>query len=65
MALEHQIPHFKRWVERFLRLRVSRPREVWQDTLRAFLEDLGKGCYKGWQVRQAADAVTLDCGGGL
>ena len=62
MALEHQIPHLRRWVVRFLRLRASRPREVWQDTLKVFLDDLGKGNYKGWQVRQAADAVTLYCG---
>ena len=26
------------------------------------LEDLGEGMYDPWQVRQAADAVTLSCG---
>ena len=39
LAANHQVPHFARWVERFLRLRSSRPREVWQDTLRVLLED--------------------------
>jgi len=62
MATEYQAPHFRRWVQRFLRLRSSRPKEVWQDTLKVFLDDLDEGNCKGWQVRQAADAVTLYCG---
>ena len=28
MATEHQTPHFRRWVQRSLRLRSSRPKEV-------------------------------------
>ncbi len=62
LAAERHVGHFSRWVERFLGLRTSRPRETWQDTLTVFLEDLGDGRYKPWQVRQAGDAVTLYCG---
>jgi len=52
----------QRGVERFLRLRSTRPAESWHDTLRAFLEDLGNGRTLSWQLRQAGDAVTLYCG---
>ena len=62
LAAEHYVGHFSRWVKRFLGLRASRPRETWQDTPTVFLEDLGDGRYKPWQVRQAGDAVTLYCG---
>ena len=62
MTPAFQLPHFTRWVVRFLRLRGSRRRETWQDTLQVFLEDLGEGALKPWMVRQAADAVTLYCG---
>jgi len=62
LAAAHQVGHFSRWVDRFLHLRASRPRESWQDTLTVFLEDLGDGQYEPWQVRQAGDAVTLYCG---
>ena len=62
VAPDLRVPYFARWVERFLRLRDGRPREVWHDTLEVLLEDLGNGHYKPWQVRQAADAVTLYCG---
>lgn len=62
MAPEHRIPHFIRWVQRFQRLSRIRPREVWQDTLRVFLEDLDVGETPVWQIRQAAHAVTLYCG---
>ena len=40
----------------------ARTREDWQDTLRVFLENLSQGQTKSWQLRQAADAVTLYCG---
>ena len=59
---ERRIRYFVGWVERFLRLRAARPREAWQDTLRVFLEDLDEGQTQSWQLRQAADAVTLYCG---
>lgn len=36
--------------------------EVWQDTLRAFLQDLEQGQVPDWQIRQAADSITLYCG---
>ena len=62
LAEEYQLAHFRRWVNRFLYLRASRPRETWQDTLTVFLEDLGAGQFLPWQVRQAGDAVTLYCG---
>jgi integron integrase len=62
MTFDHKIQFFVGWVERFLRLQSSRQNEVWQDTLRVFLEDLGEGRTKGWQLRQAADAVALFCG---
>ena len=62
LAAEHQLAHFRRWVNRFLYLRGSRPMETWQDTLIVFLEDLGEGQYLPWQVRQAGDGVTLYCG---
>ena len=62
LAPEHRLPHFERWVVRFLRLARARPRESWQDTLRVFLEDLGQAGIPDWQIRQAADAVSLYCG---
>jgi hypothetical protein len=62
LAPEQRMRFFVGWVERFLRLQAIRPREDWQDTLRVFLEDLGAGQTKSWQLRQAADAVTLYCG---
>ncbi len=62
LAPEHRIRFVVGWVERFLRLRATRPRENWQDTLRVFLDDLGDGKIESWQLRQAADAVTIYCG---
>ncbi len=62
LAPEHRIWHLARWVDRFLRLSQVRPDEAWQDTLRIFLEDLGEGRTPAWQIRQAADAVSLYCG---
>ena len=62
LAPEQRLRFFVGWVERFLRLRAARRREDWQDTLRVFLEDLSQGQAKSWQLRQAADAVTLYCG---
>ena len=62
LVSEHRVRFFSGWVERFLRRRSVRPAEAWQDTLRMFLEDLGKGRTQSWQLRQAADAVTLYCG---
>ena len=62
LTFDHKIPFFVGWVQRFLRLRSIRPAEVWRDTLRVFLEDLGEGRTRSWQLRQAADAVTLYCG---
>lgn len=60
LASALRIPHFVRWVERFLRFRATHRAETWQDTLRAFLEDL-YDVSEDWQLRQAADAVTLFC----
>ena len=62
LAPEHRIRFVVGWVERFLRLRATRPREGWQDTLHVFLDDLGDGKIESWQLRQAADAVTIYCG---
>jgi hypothetical protein len=62
LAPDHRIPHFERWVERFLCFSKVRPVEAWQDTLRVFLEDLGEGEAPDWQICQAADAVSLYCG---
>lgn len=62
LAPDNRIPYFVWWVERFLRLRLTRPRESWEDTLHVFLDDLGAGGTADWQVRQAADAVSLYCG---
>ena len=59
MGADHQRPHQVRWVIRFLRLRESRPREVWSDSLRVFLDDLDEANCPSWRIRQAADAVTL------
>lgn len=62
LASGQQTAHYVRWVFRFLQLRGRRPpRETWQDTLTAFLEDLGGGRFEPWQLRQAAAAVTLYC----
>jgi integron integrase len=62
MAPEHRIPHFVRWVVRFLRVSRLRPNELWSDTLRLFLKDLDEGRAPDWQVRQAAQAVSAYCG---
>ena len=63
LARDHQIPHMVRWVERFLRLASSRPREeVWKDSLRVFLDNLHEGDMPDWQIRQAADSVSLYLG---
>ncbi len=62
LASRHHTPYFVRWVERFLGMVRTRPRESWQDTLRVFLEDLSDGGLPDWQIRQAADAVGLYCG---
>ena len=62
LASDHKVQFFVGWVERFLRLQSTRSAEAWQDTLRVFLEDLGEGRTQSWQLRQAADAVTLYCG---
>ena len=61
LASSSQIPFFLRWVDRFLRMSGRRPAEAWRDTLRVFLEDLAEGQTPDWQIRQAADAVTLYC----
>ena len=52
----HRIPYFARWVQRFLRMATTRPPEPWRDTLRGFPDDLRT---PDWQIRQAADAVSL------
>ena len=62
LAPEQRVRYFVAWVRRFVGLRATRPSEAWEDTLRVFLEDLGAGRTKGWQLRQAADAITLFCG---
>lgn len=57
---DKRIPFVVDWVQRFLRFRHSRSRtEVWRDSLQAFLCDLGKGQAESFQLRQAAEAVTL------
>jgi len=62
MARENRVPYFLRWVQRYLVVSRVRPGEPWHDTLRVFLEDLEEGGTPDWQVRQAADAVSLYCG---
>jgi len=62
MVPEQRIQHYEDWVGRFLRFRRARPAEAWHDTLRVFLEDLGEGQMDGWQIRQAAEAISLYCG---
>lgn len=62
MARENRVPFFLKWVQRFLGLARVRSGESWHDTLRVFLEDLEAGGMPDWQVRQAADAVSLYCG---
>ncbi len=59
MARENRVPYFLKWVQRFLGLARARPGESWHDSLRIFLEDLEAGGAPDWQVRQAADAVSL------
>ncbi len=62
MARENRIPYFIKWVRRFQVLARGRPPvESWYDTLSVFLEDLEQGGVPDWQIRQAADAVTLFC----
>jgi hypothetical protein len=62
LAPSHRIPHLVRWVESFLRLARVRNDANWNDTLLVFLQDLGEGRTADWQIRQAADAVSLYCG---
>lgn len=62
LAPEHRIPHLERWVVRFRRLVRLRPRDAWQDLLHIFLEDLAQADTPDWQIRQAAEAVSLFCG---
>jgi hypothetical protein len=38
LAPDFRVPYYARWVQRFLRLRASRPRETWRDTLTVFLD---------------------------
>lgn len=60
LVSEKRIPFVVDWVERFMRLRSSRPRsERWKDTLELFLQDLSAGQAADFQLRQAAEAVTL------
>ena len=61
MAPENKVPPLVRWVDRFLRLRKSKPKDTWQDVQRLFLEDLIEGQTPDWQIRQAGDAVQLYC----
>jgi hypothetical protein len=62
MARENRVPYFLKWVQRFLGMARARQGESWHDTLRVFLEDLEAGGTPDWQLRQAADAVSLYCG---
>lgn len=62
LARENRVPYFLKWVGRFLGMTKSRQGEAWHDTLRVFLEDLEAGALPDWQIRQAADAVSLYCG---
>ena len=62
MAPENKVPPLVRWVDRFLRLRKSKPKDIWQDIQRLFPEDLSEGQTPDWQIRQAGDAVQLYCG---
>lgn len=62
LARENRVSYFLNWVRRFSGLAESREGEAWHDTLRVFLEDLEAGGTPDWQVRQAADAVSLYCG---
>ena len=62
LASEHRLRFVVGWVERFLRLRSTRPPEDWQDTLPVFLDDLEDRRIESWQLRQAANAVSLYCG---
>ncbi len=50
---ENRVPFVVAWVERFLRLQVTRSREGWEDTLRMFLQDLEEGQTLDWQLRQS------------
>ena len=62
LASERSLPYMVRWVQRFLRLRETRPAESWKDTLEVFLDNLGEGGTKAWLIRQAEEAVRLFCG---
>ncbi len=62
LVAENRIGFTLAWVKRFLRLRATRSGEGWRDSLEAFLRDLSEGQTFDWQLRQAADAVTLYCG---
>jgi len=59
LAGDSQIPYLLLSLERFLRFKQARPTETWQDSLRVFIEDLDNGMTSDWQLRQAADAVSL------
>lgn len=62
LAPAHRVPYCIRWIPRFLSFRRGRPREQWGDSLQVFLEDLEAGGVLDWQIRQAAESVSLFCG---
>lgn len=59
LVADRRIPWFVRWVERFQRMRGGRDRESWQDSLEVFLANLEAGGAEDWQIRQAAESITI------
>jgi hypothetical protein len=62
LTQERRVRFYGGWVRRLLRLRAARPREAREDSLRVFLDDLAESGTLDWQVRQAAEVVTVYCG---
>lgn len=59
LVADHRIRWFVQWVKRFERMRQGRGREFWRDSLEVFQSNLKAGGAEDWQIRQAAEAITI------
>ena len=59
LTLQHRIPFYLLWVKRASRLTTARGLRHWKDGLTLLLSDLAASEAPDWQLRQAAEAITL------